>query len=103
MNIPVLQQSSRSPLVIVRRKPEALLVPKHIFRSAGYCTNCGRRYGWRIRPISPEMALSEEEFEQKERALSLWLQYRRKGWCDICIPQEYRTFITLTAGGAVYF
>jgi hypothetical protein len=64
---------------------------------------CGRQYGWRIKPIRPQNASSEQEFEQKERALSLWLQYKRKGWCDICIPQEYRTFITLTAGGAVYF
>ena len=102
MNRPVFEKSKSSPLIIVRSKSEPLALPKDTFRSSGFCVNCGKWYGWRVSAIHPHMADTEEEYENKQRALSLWLQYKKKGWCDRCIPQPYRTFITLTAGGAMY-
>ena len=102
MNIPTLTRSKTSPLIIVKSRPEPLILPRDTFRSSGYCTNCNKWYGWRVNAIHPHLAESEQQYEDQERALSLWLQYKRKGWCDRCIPQPYRTFIAINATGVVY-
>ncbi len=103
MAVPLFSKSPNSPLIIVRKKREPLIIPREILNSHGHCLNCGRPYGWRVRGIDPSTARSEQEFEEKERAWSLWLQYRKKGWCDRCVPEAHRKFIAAHCSSVVYY
>ena len=103
MSRPIFERSRSSPLIIVKKPPmDPLLMPVDLFVSRGICAVCGERYFWRVGGISSLYAESEEDADDKERALRNWLQYRKKRLCANCVPSGERNYIATHSEGVVY-
>ena len=99
---PVFTRSPTSPLIIINAQNEPLILPRDIYFRRGFCFDCHKPYVWRARGLEPGTALTEEEFENKSRAQSLWLHYTKKGVGPCCVPDADRQFIALNAKAVTY-
>lgn len=90
------------PELILRPKHAPLIVPAHLFVSNGFCRKCGQPFRWRVDGLTQIYAESDEDADAKERAWFLWKQYKERGWCPRCVPNEHRNFIAAQAEQVVY-
>jgi hypothetical protein len=99
---PIFERSTNSPLIIVKKPQTGLMIPAHMFLSRGYCADCGKPFGVRVRGLTAVHAKSEADADERERALSLWLQVKKKGICPNCWPAGWRNFIATHCENITY-